>query len=275
MTFIMLVVFKASKMSAAKRKAVLPQKVGDAKRRELSWNMLDMLQVQGQLLISNEEESDVSNSCETSMPGKQPTNSEYSIEEEPDMNIDENLKHMIDKCDFSVKIVCKSADVNSSMWSGRIGRFVLKLLDAEKSVTAILSYLLEHVTEARLYIDMLGAGHFIYIDLSFVETLPVIREDEAGLVHQEVSRSDKAMYFPVSVNVPVDCLYGFQSKKEFVLQFSSCCVEAGTLQIDVFVLEPALVVLDHPSQWLKPRRCHMAIQKFACFFYGLEELGEC
>ena len=264
---------------SSKRKSTLPQKADSSKRLELSWNMHDFTQLHGrhcQYMLDIKEDN-VRDSYRSHTTFSQPISESECVRDElSNVDADENWKLMLAKCDFYVRIYSNSAVERAAAWCGKLCQFHMTLPGMSESILTFLSCLLNHVPEFWLYVDLLGADHFIYIDLcKFFETLSGYEEANFQFMPHNVYRSDKAMYFPVKLSLPAECFRGFQSKKEMVLQLSSSSPEQRTFLVDVFVLEPVLITVDFPSQWNKPRRSHSAVQNIVGFMFNLKDYGQC
>lgn len=271
---------------ASKRKSAVPVKASDEKRQELSWDMTDMLApLSNTLLIVNSNDVPPPDICNPDSP-KSALNSES--------NIDDELRSLIDKCDFYISIgggggsqqplaVDGNDQCSRQHWSALLGRFELALMDVPKSLTGFLSCLFDLVTEFWLYVDVSSGEHLVYIMLSSAVDLPMQEKELKSKQKKFVSKRNVAhgknyvnsnvMYFHTSTALPGRCFDGFQSKKEFRLQLASFKAEAGTLTIDIYVLEPALLTLSFASESIKPRRCHNTIQQLVQYFFGAHDEG--
>jgi len=269
---------------ALKRKSSAPARVDSTKRCELSWNMTDLfvhdenrfLLHRGEKCEETSETVSVNNTA-----SNKSVDNPTSVEE---FALDDKLHALIDSCDFYVRICgrASSSSLNDGQWCGLLGQVQLKLSDTPSSVFTFLSCLMEHVEEFWLYVDTTAGRHLIYIPLERLSEFAVSEAaipDSVKTTRKVVRRRNcsegyevsSALYFPVETEMPASCFDGLQSKKEFLVKLSSCNLQRGTVIIDIYVLEAAVLEPNFACDVVKPRRCHSALQRLVRHFYGISE----
>lgn len=274
---------------ASKRKFSAPSRVDAAKRCELSWNMNDLfVRADNSFLLHHDE------NCEENCSEKDNSDStvnnkskETSVSSE-EFPLDEKLRKLIDSCDFYVRVSGKASTscVTDDQWHGLLGQVEVKLSDTPSDVFTFLSCLMEHIKEFWLYVDKTTGKHLMYVPLDRLSEFSVLEAsiaDNVAMTKKVVRRKScsesyevsSALYFPVETDMPASFFDGLQSKKEFLLKVSSCNLQHGTVVINLYVLEAAVFQPNFPCDAVKPRRCHLALQRLVHHFYGISEQCKC
>jgi len=267
-----------------KRKSSVPLRVDDAKRCELSWNMTDLfVHTDNHFLLHHDE------GCNTNSEVVSPGNTVNSKSEDTPISseellLDDNLRELIDNCDFFVR-VCGRASAScmtSGQWHGLLGQVELKLVDTPSSVFTFLSCLMEHVEEFWLYVDTNAGKHLIYAPLNKLSELSVSDVSvvsNIGMTKKVIRRKNltesyeigSALYFPVETDMLAVYFDGLQSKKEFLMKVSSCNLQQETVIVNIYVLGAAVFEPSFACDAMKPRRCHFALQHLVYHFYGISD----
>jgi len=269
---------------ALKRKSSTPSRVDSTKRCELSWNMTDLfVHDENRFLLDHGEKCDETSETVSvnSTVSNKLLDTPTSIEE---FAVDEKLCKLIDGCDFYVKICGKASPscVADGQWCGLLGQLELKLSDTPSSVFTFLSCLVEHIEEFWLYVDTTAGRHLMYIPLDRLSEFSVSEAaipDSVKTTRKVVCRRNcsegyegsSALYFPVETEMPASCFDGLQSKKEFLAKLSSCDLQHGTVIVNIYVLEAAVLEPNFACDVVKPRRCHFTLQRLVHHFYGISE----
>ncbi len=190
-----------------KRKSA-PQRIDEAKRGCLSWNMSD-LSADVQVVADNDpsllkeaQDAAAQASSSKSKPQTPATNSLVCQ--------DGRVQDLIDECDFFLH-VRKEANFRENEWSCKLGIITIKCSDISK-VKWMKNDFMKNCKQFYLYISEDPTKHLIY-----VENEETISDNPKSMS----SSLEPLAFFYVSCDVPYDILDGLQQKSAFRLDIHS------------------------------------------------------
>ena len=248
---------------ASKRKASLPQRADDTKRQSLSWNLFDDLSnctssignISPLFKFDSLEKSDIVTDNQAVDHDKSIRTSGNKSFRNKKIVIDENLKRLIDECDFFVAL---HKDPPRG-WHGMIGKFHLQLAEPSATFSVLLDHIIDGLPKFWLYVNRTTQKHLIYIQMGEVG-----KESENPLNAQ-----DKVMYFSALSSLPVECMDGLQLK-DFWLKYISS--ENG-IEIEIYILQQGLTSIRFGCQAVTVKKCSGVIQRLMAFFYKIHFQG--
>ena len=248
---------------ASKRKASLPQRADDTKRQSLSWNLFDDLSnctssignISPLFKFDSLEKSDIVTDNQAVDHDKGIRTSGNKSFRNKKIVIDENLKRLIDECDFFVTL---HKDPPRG-WHGMIGKFHLQLAEPSATFSVLLDHIIDGLPKFWLYVNRTTQKHLIYIQMGEVG-----KESENPLNAQ-----DKVMYFSALSSLPVECMDGLQLK-DFWLKYISS--ENG-IEIEIYILQQGLTSIRFGCQAVTVKKCSGVIQRLMAFFYKIHFQG--
>ncbi len=192
-----------------KRKSA-PQRIDEAKRGCLSWNMSD-LSADVQVVADNDpsliqEAQDAAAAQASSAHPKPQTIRPNSL-----ICQDGKVQDLIDECDFFLH-VRKEANFRENEWSCKLGIITIKCSDISK-LKWMKNYFMPNCTDFYLYISPDPERHLIYVESE--ENVETSKSKSKG------NHVEPLAFFYVSCDVPYDILDGLQQKSAFRLDIHS------------------------------------------------------